>query len=269
MFRPFRLPGWARRVLDATTEFVYPPACRLCDRELPGSAGPAPNSAAEPEGTIPSRDAVFCEECARGLATDRTTACRQCGASIGPGLDPALPCAFCYNENYAFERVVRLGVYDAALRTACLKIKQAGAEPLAAALAELTWQLETEAFQENRIDVVIPIPQYSLQRLFRPHHAAETLAEVWSRRLQVDLAPHILRKVRWTRPQARLNPTERRSNLRHAFRAKPNSLVGASVLLADDVMTTGTTAHEAARQLRQAGAERIVVAVIARGLGRR
>ena len=88
--------------------------------------------------------------------------------------------------------------------------------------------------------------------------------------MQVPVSSHILRKVRWTRPQARLKPSERRSNLRRAFAtAGKDSFAGATVLLADDVMTTGTTAHEAARQLRLAGAARVVVAVVARGLGRR
>jgi predicted amidophosphoribosyltransferase len=67
-----------------------------------------------------------------------------------------------------------------------------------------------------------------------------------------------------------LSPSERRVNLRNAFRlASAAGLSGAVVLLADDVMTTGTTAHETARVLMQAGAARVVVAVVARGMGRR
>jgi len=254
-------------MLFRTADFLYPPACRLCDRDLPGKN--VPLTGAESGQPFISPDAVFCPDCERSLSVGRTAACVHCGASIGPGLDPNLRCGYCHDERFAFERVVRFGVYDEGLRSACINMKQPGAETLAAALAELTWQAEVDEFRAAQVDVVVPIPQFPLQRILRPHHAAETLAEVWSRRLQVPMAPHILRKVRWTRPQARLNPTERRSNLRHAFRAKPNSLAGASVLLADDVMTTGTTAHEAARQLRQAGALRVVVAVVARGLGRR
>lgn len=198
------------------------------------------------------------------------TACRRCGANIGPGLDPLVPCMFCRDEKFAFDEALRLGVYDGVLRTACLGAKQAGGEALAAALAELTWQANEADFRALGCDVVVPVPQYWAQRFLRRHHAAETMAEVWGRRLQVPVSSHILRKVRWTRPQARLKPSERRSNLRRAFAtAGKGSFAGATVLLADDVMTTGTTAHEAARQLRQAGAARVIVAVVARGLGRR
>jgi predicted amidophosphoribosyltransferase len=175
----------------------------------------------------------------------------------------------CQGEQFAFERVIRLGVYDGALRHACLTAKQPGAESLAAALAEMTWQSQVQAFQEARADVVVPVPQFWAQRFTRRHHAADTVAHVWGARLKLPVAPHILRKLRWTRPQARLTPSERRKNLRGAFAAVRDALHGASVLLADDVMTTGATVHESARQLRKAGAQRVVVAVVARGLGRR
>jgi predicted amidophosphoribosyltransferase len=229
----------------------------MCDCELPESMGVR----------MPP---VFCPTCEGELSASHGPACVHCGASIGPGLDPQLPCAFCHDEGYAFERAVRLGVYDGLLRSACLEIKQRGSEPLAAALAELTWQVEGCALEAAGIDVVVPVPQHWVQRFTGRHHAAETLAQVWARRLQVPVAPHILRKTRWTKPQARLTPSERRVNLRQAFATVgTDPLAGATVLLADDVMTTGTTAHEASRRLKQAGAKRVVVAVVARGLGRR
>ena len=203
------------------------------------------------------------------LAT-RGLACVRCGAAIGPYLDPNVPCGMCRDERFAFERVIRVGVYDGVLREACLKSKTPGSEALAAGMAELLWDCEAEALKSVSADAVVPVPHHWLRRLIRPHNAAETLAQVWGARLQVPCVPHILRKRRWTRPQARLSPHERRSNLRSAFRAAPvEGLAGSTVLLADDVMTTGTTAHETAKVLIAAGAARVIVAVVARGLGRR
>jgi predicted amidophosphoribosyltransferase len=241
----------------AAVDFVYPPACRLCQVELGETADVLATGA-------------FCDACRAGLVETRGRACRRCGATIGPNLDPNIPCGYCHDESFAFERVIRLGVYDGSLRAACLRAKEPGAEPLAAALAELTWNVQAEALRAAAPDVVVAVPAYRWQRLWRPYHAAETLAEVWARRLQVPLVSHILRKCRWTRPQAQLAPSERRKNLRRAFvAAGGRPLADATVLLADDVMTTGTTAHETARALRQAGAHKVIVAVIARGLGRR
>ena len=255
--RRWKVPQWVRVLARGAADFAYPPVCRLCTAELP------------PVATAPATS-PFCDACRKNLLMTRGPACVRCGASIGPYLDPQAPCSFCRDERFAFERVIRLGVYDGALRTACLRSKDRGAEPLAAGMADLVWECESETLQQARADVVIPVPQHWFRRIYHPHHAAETLACAWGARLQLPVATHILRKCRWTRPQARLTPSERRVNLRNAFQAASSAgLSGAAVLLADDVMTTGTTAHETAKILTQAGAARVVVAVVARGLGRR
>ena len=244
-----------RTLACGAADFLYPPVCRMCAGELP-------------ETELSS--ATFCETCRRDLLASAGLACLRCGASIGPFLDPHVPCGFCRDERFAFERVFRLGIYDDALRRACLRAKESAAEPLAVGLADLLWDREVAAFREARIDVVVPVPHHWLRRFYRSHNAALTLGTVWARRLQVPLATHILSKCRWTRPQARLTPHERRQNLRNVFQAVPSKgLSGAVVLLADDVMTTGTTAHECAKVLVRAGAARVIVAVVARGLGRR
>jgi predicted amidophosphoribosyltransferase len=247
-----------RTLAHGAADFLYPPVCRLCAAELPES----------PSGV--GLQAPFCEKCRGELLATRGLACIRCGAAIGPYLDPNIPCSMCRDERFAFQRVIRVGVYDGALRSACLKSKTPGSEALAAGMAELLWDCEAETLKNAKADVVVPVPHHWVRRFYRPHNTAETLGQVWGARLNVPFAPHILQKCRWTRPQARLSPTERRANLRSAFRAVPaEGLAGATVLLADDVMTTGTTAHETAKVLIGAGAARVVVAVVARGLGRR
>lgn len=253
-----KLPRWMQTIARGAADFLYPPACRWCAAELPEAL---PNATAR---------APFCEKCRGELLATRGLACVRCGAAIGPYLDPNVPCGMCRDEKFAFERVIRVGVYDGALRAACLSSKAPGSEALAAGMAELLWDCESEALIGTKPDVVIPVPHHWLRRFYRPHNAAETLGQVWGARLKVPCVSHILRKSRWTRPQARLSPHERRSNLRRAFRvAHSEGLAGSVVLLADDVMTTGTTAHETAKVLIESGAARVIVAVVARGLGRR
>jgi len=246
-----RLRGFAR----AGVNFIYPPTCPACQAA-------ATDADQRQAGGL-------CRSCRDALTKSHGRSCLRCGAAIGPHLDPSAACQYCRDDTFAFARVIRLGVYDAELRLACLRAKQRHSEPLAAGLALLLWQHEDESLREANASVIVPVPQHWVQRLYRPHNAAEVLATVLSRRLHVPVASHIVKKTRWTPPQSRLNPTERRMNLRGAFAANHADLSGATVLVVDDVMTTGTTAHEVSKVLRKAGAARVVLAVIARGLGRR
>ena len=77
-----------------------------------------------------------------------------------------------------------------------------------------------------------------------------------------------LRRIRPTASQRQLFPTARKENVHHAFRARSSPLLqGKTVLLIDDVMTTGFTASEAARALKLAGAGKVFLAVLARATG--
>jgi ComF family protein len=164
--------------------------------------------------------------------------------------------------------VIRLGVYEDSLRWACLRAKEPNGQILTAAAANLLWERQRNAFEQAQIDAVVPIPHHWTRRIRQSHSPSLTLAQVLARRLQVDFGAPILFKVRKTPLQSHLTATKRRANLRDAFGVRGASVIsGRSVLLADDVLTTGTTANEAAKVLRKAGAERVVVAVLARGLG--
>jgi ComF family protein len=247
--------NWLRQWGQQGLEFLYPPACRLCGEELPPQVGL-------------HRDPGFCVGCQADLLADQRPGCERCGAPVGPYASNTRGCRHCQADHFAFETVLRLGVYERDLKRAIIEGKRRGAEGLLAGLAQLFWQRNAEVLRELAPQVVLPIPHNARQSLFRPHNPAAVLAEAWAERLRCPWQPRGLVKTRWTQAQARLRPSERRENLKGVFTVRRGTIpAGATVLLADDVLTTGSTAHEAARALRAAGAARVVVAVIARGLG--
>ena len=220
---------------------------------------------------LPTRQSLahFCDDCLLKLTTHADhRSCLRCGAPVGPYVDQARGCQECRREKFAFQTVFRLGLYDGALREAVIRGKYLGGEPLLVALAQLIWEYAEDSLVARKIDLVVPIPQHWRQRLVTRHHAPDILAEAWGRRLRVPVGYSILAKSRWTRKQARLNRAERHRNQHQVFRVtRPAKVQGRTVLLVDDVLTTGATAHSAARALKQAGAKAVVVAVIARVLG--
>jgi ComF family protein len=150
------------------------------------------------------------------------------------------------------------------LRQAILRMKHATDDTLAELMGEL-WADHTLArLRAVGADVVIPVPLYWMRRWRRGYNQSAALARALAGRLGLPYRPRWLRRIRHTPPQTLQSPAGRRVNVRGAFRASPfAALQGKVVLLVDDVVTTGSTASEAARALRAAGAQRIVVAALA------
>ena len=115
--------------------------------------------------------------------------------------------------------------------------------------------------------LVVPMPLHPSRLVERGFNQSHEIARVVSRLLDLRLAGPGLRRIRSTAPQVGLSRQERAGNLRGAFAADSTIVAGQHVVLIDDVVTTGSTAIEAASTLRDAGAESIAVWAVARALG--
>jgi len=240
------LKAWGRFWADGAMRLCFPPSCEFCE------------TAAE-EGRL-------CRRCRdRFLAGANAKLCAKCGGSLGEHLDPKLGCFLCRNERFAFETVFRLGRYRGDLGQGILKIKGEHGERLAFALGELLAEVNEDAIRRLQPAMVVPIPHHWRRWLARGYNSAEAIAERVARRLKVPMRLDVLRRVRHTPPQHKLPPSERKVNMVGAFRARPKKgIKGATVLLVDDVLTTGATCHHAAKALKKAGAVSVIVAVVAR-----
>lgn len=229
---------------------IYPAACHVCDVPLPPEGGP------------------FCDACRAALSRDPHATCPRCAGTVGPYSHLDHGCLRCRTLRFPFAAAVRLGPYREPLRQAILRMKQPGGEMLAELVGEFWADLAGDRLAGLGADVVVPVPLHWLRQWQRGHNQSETLARGLATRLNLPLRPRWLRRVRHT-PKQTLPRIDRRANVRGAFAARPvPELRGRTVLLVDDVMTTGSTASEAARALRAAGASRVVVAVLARATPR-
>jgi ComF family protein len=167
--------------------------------------------------------------------------------------------------SFGFSAAVRLGPYDGPLRQAILRMKSPGGEGLAEMMGRVFRDAACPRVGEFGIGLVVPVPLHWRRRFSRGHNQSAAVARELAQGLGVEFAPCVLRRIRHTPQQVQPSAAARRENVRGAFRVKPGArLAGRTVLLVDDVMTTGSTASEAARALRAAGAGRVVVAVLAR-----
>lgn len=233
--------------LSGVVELCYPASCDQCGVSLA-------------EGRL-------CRACS-SLFRDQAASpvCWRCAATSGPFTGTPDGCDLCSKESFAFERVVRLGPYRDALAEACIRLKRPSGFRLGSTLVELLCDLRRADLSAFDVDMVIGVPLHWSRRMTRGYDQAAHLAESFARRLGKPLERRRLYRRRPTRKQALLPFTARKENVRNAFAARPSPrLKGATVLLVDDILTSGSTCHQAARALKSAGARRVFVAVLARG----
>ena len=116
-------------------------------------------------------------------------------------------------------------------------------------------------------DIILPVPVHPSRRRIRGFNQAEELARRLSEGLGIPYSAGILTRTRKTSPQKSLTPSERFKNLEQAFSARPLPKEVKTVLLIDDIYTTGATMEACARVLKKNGIQTVYFAVIFIGAG--
>jgi len=146
-----------------------------------------------------------------------------------------------------------------------LRTKVLAGEGLADLLGRVFAEARGTDLASVAADVVAPVPLHWWRKWTRGYNQSESVARELARVLRLPFDPKLLQRVRNTTRQVQSSRAERQENMKGAFRVRRGARVlGRTVLLLDDVMTTGSTAAEAAKTLRAAGADRVVLAVLAR-----
>lgn len=228
----------ARRLLAEAAESLLPQRCLVC-----GRFGAALHARCLTR--LPAAEPPRCLRCWR---PGPGTWCARCAAG-----GPDAPAFDGLRTPFEFAGDARRAVLEAKFRgvTALLP-------PLARAAAAVVPA-------EWAVEAVVPVPLARGRRRSRGYNQAEIAAREVARRLDASVETGWLRRIRETPPQAGLAAEARATNLRDAFAVRgADSPAPGSVLLVDDVTTTGATFEAATRALRAAGVRRVYALALAR-----
>lgn len=210
-----------------------------------------------------SDSGALCPGCVERLCGRTGGFCPRCGTLFGSGHEPPALCPECIHNPPPWDRLLFHGIYDDALRRSIISFKYKNSLGRTRILTELA----VTAFRrgaERTPDCVIPVPLHTRRLVWRGFNQSLEIANALGRSLKVPVEKTALKRVRHTPPQTRLGMRQRRENIKGAFQANRDRITGRTVLLVDDVYTTGATIRECARILRRAGAAGVDVLVLAR-----
>jgi len=230
-------------------QFLLPPQCPCCEKILE------------------ENQQGFCSNCLSEIRWIEPPFCSICGVPFISGEGENHPCGGCLTHRRYFTMARALGAYQGSLQEAIHRWKYEGKTYLTSFFAK--WMAEglNRYWEPDSFDFLIPVPLHRQRLRERGFNQVLLLAKEISFQTGIPYRKTILQKKKPTIPQVTLSGLERERGLRGAFHViGKQGLAGKSVLLVDDVYTTGATVNECSKVLRRGGAKRVDVLTLAHAI---
>ncbi|MEE9487603.1 MAG: ComF family protein [Candidatus Brocadiales bacterium] len=239
-----------RRHVDTFANLLYPAHCFSCGKSLHNE----------------DRE-YLCAQCSNGISHITGVRCPRCGMGLGNyALFSQEGCAECKSQGLRFDGAFSAAYYEGAIKELIHRFKYGKQEFLAKPLAKLIVRHFREIdYNRPRIDIVAAVPLHRKKRRERGFNQADLLGRNAGKLLGLEVCLGGLKRTRNTRSQTIQSYFRRRENVRGAFLVKkPEYFKGKDILLVDDVLTSGLTASECAKVLKEAGARKVYVLTVAK-----
>jgi ComF family protein len=220
---------------------------------------------------------AHCGVCGFRLSEEETPAllCGGCREKIGPLSEPLctvcshpmaglFQCPNCEDRRWHLSMIVAAARHEGVVRELIHRFKYGRDQSLVRPLAQLLpAALEDPRIRGKRFDAIVPVPLHSLRERERGFNQSALLASRLAKQQKLPLLP-LLRRTRRTAPQARFDRHQRMENLEGAFALHGTIPEGSTLLLVDDVTTTGATFDACAAILIAGGAAEVCAVSVAR-----
>lgn len=233
------------RLINELLQLLFPLRCPVCDEIV------------RPYGE------KICTDCMKRLKLLTPPFCMKCGKKL---MEEGEFCRDCSSRRHEFVRGRALYEYESAA-PAIYRFKYGNRREYADFFGEETVRYLGEFIRAVQPDALVPIPLHKKRSLKRGYNQATLLARAIGRYSGVPTEEKLLLRVKDTIPLKLLNPEERQNNLKKAFIMAQNDVKLKTIIIIDDIYTTGSTIDEAARTLKAGGVQNIYFVTLACGAG--
>ena len=226
----------------AFIDILFPPKCLICKRH--------------------SIKQEICTQCTASFKPVISPLCILCGSPFLTEGDDNHRCGNCIKEIPPFDIAASLFYYEEKMALAIQKLKYSKKSSLAAHLGKL---LSEHPITENVFDLIIPVPLHLSRLKERGFNQSQLIAKELGNNISCNVKASLLERAKPTLPQVGMKRKERVQNVKGAFQLRKDAdLRGKSILLIDDVFTTGATVRECSKILKKGGANQVSVLTLAR-----
>ena len=238
-------------------DIIYPPRCHICRKFL------RTDRIRKDRKTLP-----ICRACLNNFSEITSPHCPVCSRPFDTAIGDDHPCEGCLRHRPLYDRLGAPYLYDGVIMEAVHALKYGGRTGLVDALGPVFVSFAKDWLEKDE-SVIMPVPLHPKRLRERGFNQSLLLARQVASAMHAELDYLSLRRIRYTKPQAGLKSDERRKNVRRAFGlANGINVKNRTVILVDDVATTGNTLNECARVLKKDGCKKVLCLVLARTSGR-
>ncbi len=227
------------------SELLFPRRCPVCD------------------DIVVPWGALCCEACERKLRYLGSHYCMRCGKGLSR--EETEYCHDCRKYKHMFVRGRSLYRYES-VAGALFRLKYQGRQEYADFFGEELYRYLGRDILAMKADAIVPVPLHKSRLKERGYNQAALLGRALAKRCDLPFREDIAVRVRKTVPQKQLSRRERQNNLKRAFKLSGNSVKLNTLLIVDDIYTTGSTVDALAEVLLGGGARQIYVVTLAAGM---